>query len=302
MAKPQKTAQHEDPFADPKPADAAPDPYVEAQRNALITLEPTKPPALVYDEDDLGAGFEDFGSEDVLVPFIAILQKGSPQVEDDNPKQIAGAKAGMFMNTATGELFDGKTTGIKVIPVHRTRQFIEWIPKDEGGGLVKVYAPDAPEVLAVLGKDRQYGKLKIGDGNDLVETFSVFALLVKDDGDYDRVVISFASSQIGVYKRWMMKAQSIKVTTADGRKRVPPMFSHLYTLTTIFTQKKENTWYKFNTDTQEPVALAPDSELYVAARNFRALVTNGKVTANYESSGADVPDGEGGIGSGDVDM
>lgn len=216
--------------------------YIEAQRNAMITLDTDAfKPALIYDEADFGAGFEDFGAEDVLVPFISILQKGSPQVEDDNPKQVPGAKAGMFMNTATGELFDGKTTGIRVIPVHRNRQFIEWIPKDEGGGLVKVYAPDAKEVLDVVGKDRQYGKLKIGDGNDLVETFSVFALLVREDGDYDRVVISFASSQISVYKRWMMKAQSIKVTTPDGRKLVPPMFSHMYTLTTLFTQKKEKT-------------------------------------------------------------
>ena len=281
-----------DPFAD----------VAASTGKSLAEIPKVKAP-VVYDEDDFGAGFEDFGAEDVLVPFIAILQKGSPQVEEDNPKYLKGAKAGMLWNTATAELFDGKEKGIQVIPVHRTRNFIEWIPKDEGGGLVKVYDPEAKEVLAVIGKDRQYGKRKIGDGNDLVETFSVFALVVKPDGDFDRVIISFASSQIGVYKRWMMKAQSIKITTPDGRKRVPPMFSHQYTLTTIFTQKKENTWYKYNTDTAEPVALAPDSDLYAAAKAFRALVTNGKVTASYNESGADDDLETGGLSrAGDLDM
>ena len=286
----------------PTPVNTAADPF-DGGSKALAEI-PKGKPLVTYEEADFGAGFEDFGADDVLVPFIAILQKGSPQVEEDNPKYLKGAKAGMLWNTATGEMFDGKEKGIRVIPVHRTRNFIEWIPKDEGGGLVKVYDPDAKEVLAVVGKDRQYGKLKIGDGNDLVETFSVFALVVKPDGDFDRVIISFASSQIGVYKRWMMKAQSIKINTPDGRKRTPPMFSHLYTLTTSFTQKKENTWFKYNTDTAEPAQLAPDSDLYQAARAFRALVTNGKVTASYEQSGTDDADGEGGGigGTHDADM
>lgn len=243
-----------------------------------------------YDVADIGTGFEDFTQDDVAVPFLAILQKGSPQVEEDNPKRLEGAKASMLMNTVSQQLYDGKA-GVTVIPVHRTRTFIEWIPKDDGGGLVNVFQPDDPAVLGVLKKaGRKFGKLKIGDNNDLVETFNVFALLVHPDRHTERVIISFASSQIGGYKKWMTMAQSIQIPAPDDPTRmvVPPMFSHLYRLTTFFFQKKENTWYKwaaaFANGDAEKSRLAETDPLFEQAKQFRALILSGAAQVNYESA------------------
>lgn len=277
------------------------------QRFELVETESHTPP-VVYDESDFGAGFEDFTSEDVAVPFIGILQKGSPQVEEDNPKYLKGAKPGMLFNTVSGELFDGKEVGITLIPVHRVRNYIEWIPKDEGGGLVAVYEPDDPVVVQLLKTQRQYGKLKINDGNDLVETFSVFALLVKDSGDYERVVVSFSSSQIATYKRWMTMAQSLSIPLGNGRRGIPPMFSHLYRLRTQFHQKKEYTWYKYtvgwNGETAEQARLAPNDELYQAAKAFRNLVIGGQAKVNFEAgaSRGDDPAEDLGGPANDMDM
>lgn len=251
-----------------------------------------------FDVGDVGTGFEDFTQNDVAVPFIAILQKGSPQVEEDNPKYITGAKPGMFFNTVTNEIFSGKE-GIVVIPVHRVRSFIEWIPKDDGGGLVNVFEPDAPEVGAVLAKaGRKFGKLKIGDNNDLVETFSVFCLLDKGDGRTERVIVSFASSQIGGYKKWMTAAQSIQIQDEEtGKMKVPPMFSHRYRLTTFFFQKREFTWYKylaaFADSTAEASRLGKESELFEQAKEFRAMVMSGRAQIAYESAVQDAGEGAG---------
>ena len=276
--------------ATPETTAPAPDEAV-ASRFELVTTEATPVSVSAYEEEDFEAGFEDFTADDVSVPFLAIFQKGSPQVEEDNPKYVKGAKAGMLFNTASGAMYEGKETGVCVIPVHRTRQYIEWIPKDDGGGLVAVYEPDAPEVTAVLGRERQYGKVAIHEGNELVETFSVFALCVAADGTFERVIISFASSQIATYKRWMTKAQNVTVLTPDGRRRIPPMFAHRYRLGTVFHQKKENTWFKFTIEFDHGDArgsrLSPNSELYHAAKAFRSLVTAGRITAAYEQSGAD---------------
>jgi hypothetical protein len=256
--------------------------------------------------DDVGTGFEDFTQDDLAVPFIALLQKGSPQVEEDNPKRIEGAKGSMFMNTVTQKLWDGKA-GIVVIPVHRTRSFIEWIPKDDGGGLVNVFQPDAPEVRAVLAKaGKKFGKLKIGDNNDLAETFNVFCLLVGPDGkSTERVVISFASSQIGGYKKWMTMAQSIQVPSKEDPDRMvnPPMFSHLYRLTSFFFQKKEHTWYKmqatFAYGDAEKSNLPEGSPLFEAAKEFRALVLSGAASANFESA---VQDGGDAVAEAEYEM
>jgi hypothetical protein len=243
---------------------------------------------------DLGTGFEDFTQDDVAVPFVSILQKGSPQVEDENPKQVKGAKAGMLYNNVTGELYDGKA-GIHVVPVHRVRNFIEWIPKDDGGGLVNVFDPSAPEVAEALKKaGKKFGKIKIGDNNDLVETVSVFCLIAKPDNSTQRVIISFASSQLAGFKKWMTTAQSIQIPAADGSDRmvVPPMFSHLYKLTTFFFQKKENTWYKWlasfalgePSPNAEASRLAEGTPLYEAAREFRAMVVSGRAQADFQTA------------------
>lgn len=254
-----------------------------------------------YEVGDIGTGFEDFTSVDLAVPFVAILQKGSPQVEEDNPKYVKGAKPGMLMNTVTQELYDGKA-GIRFIPVHRVRSYIEWIPKDDGGGLVNVYEPNAQPVLAALAKHKKetgktFGKVKIADNNDLVETFNVYGLIVKPDGSTQNVVLSMASSQIPMYKKWMTTAQSIKVPGADGNMVTPPMFSHVYRLTTLFHQKKEYTWYKWNAQldgaNHEACKLEDSDPLCQEAKQFRALLLSGAAQANFSSlQQEEIPDAE----------
>lgn len=281
-----------DTSANPVPMPAAD----EGKPEASVAV-PQKPSTALTAHDDLGTGFEDFTQDDLAVPFLNLLQKGSPQVEDENPKRIAGAKAGSFMNSVTSEIYDGKE-GVVLIPVHRTRSFIEWVPRKQGGGLVKVYQPDVPEVQGVLAKaGRKFGKLKINDDNDLMETFSVFSLLLSPDGFTTRVIVSFASSQIGMYKKWMTTARGIQVRDeATGRVKTPAMWSHRYRLSSFFFQKKEDTWYKYlvKFDGADAAAsrITEDDQLMDEAKDFRALLLSGQATANYESAQQDVPDAE----------
>jgi hypothetical protein len=265
-------------------------------QNEQIVVRDKKPTAVAgYTVGDVGTGFEDFTQDDLAVPFVVILQKGNPQVEEENPKFIPGAKPGMLMNNVTNRLYDGKETGIVVIPVHRVRQFLEWIPKDDGGGLVNVFEPDAPEVKAVLAEAgrKKYGKLSIGDGNDLVETFNVFALQVLPNGLTERIVLAFASSQIGGYKKWMTSAQSIQIIE-DGRPKTPPLFSHKYRLKTFYHQKKENSWFKwtpsFDGGSAETARLADGDPIFEQAKEFRALLMAGHAEASYKDLTADVPE------------
>lgn len=267
--------------------------YELATPGTMVPANGTPPTALTartaggYALDEVGTGFEDFTQDDFQVPFIVILQKNSPQVEEENPKYIKGAKAGTLMNTVSQELYDGKE-GVAVIPVHRVRSYIEWIPKDEGGGLVNVFSPEAPEVREVLAKaGRKFGKLKIGDNNDLAETFNVFCLLVLPGGRVQRVVLGFASSQIGAYKRWMTTAQSIQRPGADGVLSTPPLFSHRYRLRTQFFQKKEYTWHKWvaTFDGADAAAcnIPAESPLFEEAKKFRALLMSGQAQADYSN-------------------
>lgn len=258
---------------------------------ALAPLEPPKSAlATTHYGADSGAGFEDMGRDDFAIPFLAPLQKMSPQVDEDSSKHIPGAKSGMLMNTVTQKLYDGKT-GIRFIPCHRTHTFIEWIPRDQGGGFVAQYQPEDPKVReAIRANGGKFGKVKIGDGNDLVETFSVFGLLLNEDGTVDQIIISFSSANIKHYQKWMTTARNIQTRDDEGRRVTPPLFAHVYKLRTEFRENKKGAWHgwawAFDGADAEACRLPEDSPLYLDAKAFRDLVKSGVAKADYSSADA----------------
>lgn len=256
--------------------------------------------------DDSGAGFEDVSQEDLIIPFINILQKGSPLVDEDAATYVPGAKAGMLMNSVTEELHPGQE-GVIFIPVHKTHKFVEWVPRDQGGGFVAVYDPSDTMVMEAR-KGQAFGKAETPDGNDLVETFYMFGLLVEPDGSYNPSMIAFASTQISSYKRWMTQMRSIQTEDAGtGRRVTPPMFAHRFRIRTKNMKKKEFTWHGFSItfanegDPKKSISaamasrLSVDDELYQAARECRELVLAEDVKVAYETSGK----GDGGDKEGD---
>lgn len=261
-----------------------------------VGIEPAKTTAVGqvggYDAEDLGAGFEDFDQNDMIIPFLAVLQKGSPQVEEENAARIEGAKAGMLMDTVSQELIDGKT-GIRFIPVHRDHKYIEWKDRDSGGGLLGVYNPEDTFVTEAKAKSKEFGKIETANGN-LSETYTVYGLLVKGEGmdpaqlDYEPKAISFSSTQIKQYKKWMTQAMQCVVRGEDGQRGPLPMFAHVYRLRTQFQENNKGTWYGwsigFDGKSAVECRLAQDHPLYQAAKNLRDVVKSGKATANREAA------------------
>lgn len=242
-------------------------------------------PVSKYEEDDLGAGFEDFTSDDIAIPFINVLQKLNPQVDEDDALYIKGAKPGMLFNTVTEELFDGKE-GIAFIPVHRIHHYIEWIPRDQGGGFVGMYPPNHPMVLRAK-EAGTFASLKSDDGNDLVDTFTVYGLRVMPDEGYEPVVLSFSKTQIPIYRRWMSKAKAIVLKDPDGNRVTPPLFAHVWRMTVREFENNKGKWYGwhvgFEANNAEESRIEPGEELYEAAKEFRHLVVSGIARAAMDS-------------------
>jgi hypothetical protein len=242
-----------------------------------------------YAPEDLeDSGFQDMGAEDMQIPFLAILQKGSPQVEEDGPKYVDGAKPGMLINTVTLELFDAKVDGVRFIPVHREHKYLEWVPRDSGGGLVNTFNPEDPFVLTARKDAPRFGKIELESGNDLVETFNVYGLVVSEDGtEHAPVLLTFSSTQIKHYKRWMTQARSITVRDGAGRRLTPPLYAHVYRLRTSQESNAKGTWYgwaiRLDASNAASCRLPQEGELYNAAKDFRTLVTSGAVKAATES-------------------
>jgi hypothetical protein len=242
-----------------------------AAENLPSTIEETNKQVAVYDYGaDAGAGFEGQSGEDYALPFLGLLQPNSPELEN-----IEGAKQGQLINSVSQELFEGDV-GVPFIPCTTEHCYVEWRPREKGGGIVKNHALDSKEVAEARAKVR-VGKYVNAEGNELVETFYVYGVAILPDGPM-AMAIAFTSTKIKVYKAWMTRAKSVMVQTPNGKVN-PPLFAHIYH---VRSTKEENTKGKFwnydiktNRPTLEESRLAPNDDLYVMARDLRDAVVGG---------------------------
>lgn len=225
------------------------------------------------------AGFENTSQDDFSIPFLDILQGQSPEVES-----LPSAKPGMFHNTVTDELFDAKE-GVSVVVVATNHEYVEWVPRNQGGGIVGRHRVDSDIVAEARRTSESFNDLKTPSGNELVETFYAYMILNTPDGP-SPIVLSNSSTRIKPYKAMMTKANMIMVPTPDGRKVKPPLFAHKFRLTTEKRKNNDGEWHTYVVSFDSPdksaagARLAPTDELFQAAVAFYEVIRAGAFTTN----------------------
>jgi len=229
------------------------------------------------------AGFDNTTQDDFAIPFLDILQGQSPEVES-----LPNAKPGMFHNTVTDDVFDGKT-GVSVIVVATNHEYVEWVPRNKGGGIAGRHALNSEVVTQARKNAEKFNELTTPDGNELVETYYAYLILNGEDGPLP-AVLSCSSTRIKPYKAMMTKANMIMVPTPDGRKVKPPLFAHKFRLTTEKRKNNDGEWHTFVVafDSDDKSAakarLAPDDPLFQAAVDFYEVIKAGAFTTNEEGA------------------
>lgn len=246
-----------------------------AKTKEVATVKKAAPPAKQEDltaamAGDANRGFENVSATDMAIPFIVILQALSPQVKRGD-QQVEGAKEGDIFNTVTGSMFPGDE-GIYFIPATFKKAVVEWRPRDDGGGFVAQH--DDISGLTGLSKDDN-GRIITADGNILVDTAYHYGLLVDPvTNDYSTVVISMTSTQLKKSRKWNSLMAGLKMSKADGSKFTPPMFGHMYKLTTVPEENAVGSWSGWDI---ELFGQTPSIELYTAAKLFADNITKGLI-------------------------
>ena len=190
------------------------------------------------------SGFEQTSADDYAMPFLKIIQKGSPEVDEDDGAYIADAKVGMFIDTATKELFEE----VQVIPCFYQRHLVEWRNRDDGGGWVGNHPPGAE-----VGLQRDGSKFLMPNGEThLSDTRYFFCLRFDSDGGLTPVVVSFASTQIKKARGWMTRMQKMKGVKGD-RTFTLPMFANVWKLTTVGESNDQGSWKGYDIELVGPV-------------------------------------------------
>lgn len=241
---------------------------------------------------DAASGWENTSTEDFTIPFLAILQSGSPQIKKKGAEYIEGAEEGMLYNTATGEIYDGEA-GVEIVPCITEHLYVEWRNRqNDSGGFIGVHPLESQVVADAKAASKQFGKYNVpvddGVDHDLVETFYIYALLVKGEDVITPCMISFSSTKIKPYKAIMTPLRQVK-----GQ---PPLFAYVLRVTTVAEKNPKGDFHNFKIVPANGSAvdslIAPDDPRFLAGKEFKATVASGKAKVDHGGGNA-------GSGSGD---
>lgn len=235
---------------------------------------------------DSGAGTENMGMDDIAVPYLYILQTNSPQVNPDHEAYVKGAIAGMFYNNVSNEVYDGRETGLKVIPCAYERKYVEWIDRDTGGG---GYVADHDIDSGILNetKPNEKGVPVLGNGHLVIETAYHYVYFLNPiDGQWDQIIIPMKSTFLKKSRRWNKTLMSTLIPNTTARA---PRWLYPYQLKTVKETKNNNTWSNFDIARLDEFVTA---DQYKQAKAFAELMASGLITRAKESNVGGLSDGD----------
>jgi len=171
------------------------------------------------------------------------------------------------------------------------------VPIDNGGGLVASYGMG--EDIAKWAKT-QRGKISLRNGNDLVETFYLFGILLPEEGDDEGepkpVVVSFTSTRIKTYKSIVNRSDSIMLLGSGGRKFKAPWFCHVWRIGTLKKQDGNQSWFVYTAEFDSPgkdaggARLPADSEVVQMGAEMVRQKSSGELKMAQEGASGEQPD------------
>tara|TARA_Y100000114_G_scaffold144375_1_gene152886 strand:- start:565 stop:1329 length:765 start_codon:yes stop_codon:yes gene_type:complete len=227
-----------------------------------------------------GKGLQNISNDDVTIPRLAIIQSGSPQRKKKDEKYIEGSDEGMIFNTVTNELYKDS---LEVIPCGYRKTYVEWVPREKGGGLVAVHdlKPDGSVT------DPKTRKTMLGE-NQIVDTAEHFVLVKTSEG-YSPAVLTMTSSNLGVSRKWntLLKMKRINV---KGQTVEAPSFLFKFKLSTVEAENDLGNWHKYKI---EELGQIESKDIFKEAEKLADSVSTGKVKASEPTEataeGGDAP-------------
>ena len=239
----------------------------------------------IFDNAGDGASFE---SSEMQIPFVRVAQSLSPQLNKKKAEYIEGLSNGDAYNNLTNQMWAGEK-GLVVIPCFQTTKYLEFVPRESGGGFRGEISASDP----VLQRTSRNGSKEIlPSGNELVKADQHFCLIVDEEGMTQPVVIDMKSTQLKVSRRWKTNIAMQKVKNPKtGEIIVPPVYATMWKLTTSEETNDKGDFYNWAV---ERVGLVENRNMLLEAKSFRDSIMKGEVKAQAEtaSNGSSSRDGD----------
>lgn len=251
--------------------------------------------------DELDADAEEYrealGKEDMSIPFISALQQISNQCNEDDNAFVEGAKPGMFFNSLTGDLLDGKKEGIRLLSVGYHPSFIEWIPRsaNAGSGFIKEHTIGVGQQAITVRNDANEDIIQQGSpvgqvGNQMSLTHTHMVFLIAEDGTYTPAVIALAATQIKHSKKWNAIINQLKLPNSA---KTAPRFFGIWKAMTFLEEGNGNKWYSWKFEKVDDVTTVDGGrDMYAEAKEFAKSIKSGEVTVDHDKGAPQTSTGE----------
>lgn len=258
-------------------------------KTTAIAPAPAFDESLLHEDAQQSLGFR---KEDLALAFLRVAQSNSPELKKTEGKFIKGLEQGMFFNSVTQQYWEGEEAGVWSIPIQHAISVIEWRPRTQGGGIVRDYGEDESILRQTTKNDRN--KDVLANGNEIVVSNLYYTFHVDPEtGLYWPEVIGFASTQRKKAKKWNSMIAGAVARDSSGSPFRPAPFYYAYNLVTVPESNEQGSWYGVSVKAENPkpvavIALPNGSDIYLAARDYRKLITAGAIKATPVADDAEI--------------
>src|ERR1051325_749399 len=254
----------------------------KGQNNKAVATKNDQLPAVAdFDMSQYaGGGMENTDRDSFAIPFLAIAQKMSPQVDKDDDRYVPGLETGDLFLTATNEIFKDEE-GVNVVFCGFRRSFLRWAPRDSGGGFKGEMTADAVAAQRATGEIKDVeGKLFADNGDLIRDTRIHYVMVVREDGSFTPAVVSCASTQIKKSKMLLTQLKTYVKKTEGGKAYTPPTFGHVFHVETNAEQNDQGSWrgWKFTR-----VGDVTSKELFEACQLFSEQAAQNAVRVDHNA-------------------
>ena len=231
--------------------------------------------------EDAGIGVDELGSEDLAIPFLKILQKMSPELDD-----IEDAKAGDLFNTVTKEVTKGGD-GVRVVNCAYTLQHIEWEPRGSGTGAPHAIYSAGDTLPKTERGDDNKDYVVDGSGRYLERTAQHYILIVDGDGITSQALLPMKATQFKKSKQWNSAIKSLKMKDGNGVLFTPARWSHVWHLESVSEENKNGSWHGWQISKDSQIE---DPGIYAEAKHFAQSIMAGQVKVQHVQEGDNISD------------
>lgn len=207
-------------------------------KNAVAKKEESGLPAELMElyEGSAGQGVST-SQEDTIIPLLYILQDNSPQVKKRDPKYIEGCEPGDILLTSLGRFWKGDK-GLLFQPCAFGREWVEWRPRNKGGGMVGRHASMPADAEQEQDEENPQKQVWVRpNGMEIVDTRYHFGFYLNGDealGDGEplgpgQAVLPLSSTGHTFSRQWMTQMGQIRLPN----KKIAPSRARQWRLTTI---------------------------------------------------------------------